>query len=91
MSNNFNDTTVWFILEMRNEPVKFVRRALSWQDYKFRFREQTEYKIQRCGGSADVWFDTENGFLSVASGSDFYVYRATSDEIEAIRSAIESM
>lgn len=89
MSDNFNDTTVHYILEMRNEPAEFVACALSCQPYEF--RGQNEYKIQRCCGGPGVWFDTENGFLSVAWGSDFYVYRATHGEIEAIRDAIESM
>lgn len=89
MSYNFNDTTVSYILEMRNEPAEFVQCAISFQSYEF--RGQTEYKIQRCCGGPGVWFDTENGFLSVSWGSDFYVYRAEYHEIEAIRSAIESM
>lgn len=89
MSSNFNDTTVSYILEMRNEPAEFVACAIACQPYEF--RGQTEYKIQRCCGGPGVSFDTENGHLSVSWGSDFYVYRATHGEIEAIRSAIESM
>ncbi len=87
MSYNFNETAKSYILALRNEPLDFVENSISIDRYEI--DGETEFRIQRCCGGPTVYFDTGYGLLLIYWGSDSYIYRATDDEIEAIRSIIE--